>query len=550
MILTWADLQARGAPVDVAIVGAGAAGLTLAHDLIGSGLEVVVLEAGSERSGGPAQEPFEGEVVDPASHPWLHHFRVRAVGGASRIWGGRVIPFDPIDFEDRPWVPGPGWPFGLDALAPYYAAAQVAAEAGAFDYDPASVLPGRPAEFARGLDGASLATRLERFSLPTDFWRRFGKAIGADPSVHLAMRAPVTAIRLHADGSRVDRLELRDPQGGAFPLRARHYVLASGGLESIRLLLASNDVMACGVGGAGGALGRYYMSHLAASAGRIVFDRPGEVAFDYEKDAEGVYVRRRIALTAQAQREIRALNVIFRTHLPDPSDPAHGDPILSGMYLVKDLILYEYSRKLRERAPGWRTRLAHAGNIAARPGRVLAFGQNWVRRRILARRKLPSVVLGSKNGAYALEFHAEQAPNPDSRIRLTDVRDSLGMPRLSVDWRMTPQDTDSVERAYGLLDRTLRRTGVGRLDYTPGEPTAQARQAGAYGGHHLGAARMARDPRQGVVDADLRVHGAPNLSVVGGAVFPTSSQANPTLTILALALRLGDRLRGDFGKAQ
>jgi choline dehydrogenase-like flavoprotein len=543
MIVTWPELKARQAPYDVIIVGGGAAGLTLAEALIGSGLEVLVLEAGGVRDGKRAREPFQGEVVDPTSHPWLEHFRVRAVGGASRIWGGRCIPLDPIDFERRPWAPGPGWPYGLDTLDLYYRRAQVAAEAGEFDYDPASVLPGRPSELAPGLDGPMLTTRLERFSRPTDFWRRFGKAIAAAPRTGLLMNAPVTRIRLGADGRRVDHLELRDPAGSAFALRARHYVLAAGGLESVRLLLASNDVIPGGVGSSSGALGRYYMSHLAASAGLIVFNRPADVAFDYETDVDGIYVRRRIALTQQAQREIQALNIIFRTHLPDPADPAHGDPILSGMYLVKDLILYEYSRKLRERAPTWRGRMAHIANVARRPLRIMGFGQDWIRRRILADRKLPSVVLGSNTGAYALEFHAEQSPNPDSTIRLADTRDSLGMPRLRVDWRMAPIDTDSVERAYALLDQTLRQSDVGRVDYVPGEPTQRARQAGAYGGHHLGGARMSLEPRDGVVDADLTVHGVDNLSVVGGAVFPTSGQANPTLTILALSLRLADRLK-------
>jgi choline dehydrogenase-like flavoprotein len=402
---------------------------------------------------------------------------------------------------------------------------------------------------APGLDGPLLATRLERFSRPTDFWRRFGAQIAAAPRAGLIKNAAVTAVRLTPDGRQVDHLDLRDPEGAAFPLRARRYVLAAGGLESVRLLLASNDVMPDGVGGGSGALGRYYMSHLAATAGRIVFNRPQDVAFDYETDIDGIYVRRRIALTSAAQRKIQALNIIFRTHLPDPADPAHGDPILSGMYLVKDLILYEYSRKLREHKPSWAGRVAHMGNIVRNPLRVADFGQDWIRRRILADRKLPSVVLGSKTGVYALEFHAEQSPNRDSTIRLTGDRDSLGVPRLRVDWRMAPVDTESLERAYGLLDETLRAEGVGRVDYEPGDPTERARQAGAYGGHHLGGARMTRDAKDGVVDPDLTVHGVHNLSMVGGAVFPTSSQANPTLTILALSLRLADRLQADLRRA-
>jgi choline dehydrogenase-like flavoprotein len=546
MILNLSEIKARTGPIEVAIVGAGAAGLTIANALIGSGLNVLVIEAGGERTSARTQEPYEGLLADPSVHPWLHHFRVRAVGGASRIWGGRCVPFDPIDFANRPWVPGPGWPFPLAGLTQYYEAAQVAAEAGDFDYDPRSALPGHPAEFAKGLDSDWLQTRLERFSKPTNFYRRFGPNVRRDPHVHLVMDTPVTRIALAPGGGTVDHLDLRAPDGSTFELRAERYVLAMGGLETVRLMLASDDVKSRGVGGDSGHLGRFYMSHLAATAGRIRFNRPNEVAFDYERDAAGVYVRRRVVLSAKAQRAIGALNIAFRTHLPDPADPAHGDPILSAMYLVKDLLLYEYSRKLRERPPSLGERMRHLGNIVGKPLRLAGFGRKWVRRRILAERKLPSVVLGSPSGAYALEFHAEQAPNGDSRITLADTRDSLGMRRLRVDWRTSDLDVGSLERSYGLLAAELQRTGVGALDYEPGEASAKALAAGAYGGHHLGGARMTLFPHDGVVDVNCRAHGVGNLYLATSAVFPTSSQANPSLTILALSLRLADRLRLEF----
>jgi choline dehydrogenase-like flavoprotein len=542
MLLNWPDLETRQNLVDVVVVGAGAAGLTFADALIGSGLSVLVLEAGRTQPTRADREPLEGSLADAAAHPWLHHYRLRAAGGASRIWGGRCVPFDPIDFEARPWTPGPGWPFGLSELTPYYERAQVAAEAGVFDYDPGTALPGRPAALAPGLDGPLIRTTLERFSRPTDFFRRFLPRLRRDPHVHLLTQAPVTAVRLTRDGRSVDHLEVLRPDREVRRLRARRYVLATGGLETVRLLLASDDVKGCGVGGDSGRLGRYYMCHLAATAGVIRFRRPQAVAYDYERDAEGVYVRRRIALTAQAQRKIGGLNTIFRTHLPDPADPSHGDAILSAMFLVKDAILAEYSRRMREVAPTLEDRLAHIGNVVADPVRLARFAQDWVRRRTLANRKLPSVVLGSTNGVYALEFNAEQAPNPDSRITLTDARDSQGMRRLHVDWRSCELDMLSLERSYALLASELARSGAGELDYTPGEPTEAARKAGALGGHHLGGARMSRSPKDGVVDPHCRVHGLANLYLATSAVFPTSSQANPTLTILALSLRLADRL--------
>ena len=543
MIINWADFKAGDRPIDICVVGGGAAGLTLADALRSSGLSVLVLEAGGLKKTAAAQEPYRGEVVDPASHPWLEHFRIRAIGGASRAWGGRCLPFDPIDFEDRPWVPGPGWPIDLRSLTDDYLAAQAAAEAGPFDYDPASALPGAQAEFAPGLDGPDIVTRLERFSRPTNFWTRFREAIAKDPLVHVLMEAPTLAIRLAADGGAVKHLEVRGPDGALVPVRARHYVIAAGGLESVRLMLASDDVRACGVGGEAGHLGRYYMSHLAATAGLVRFADPAHVAFDYAVDPAGVYVRRRLTLTAAAQRRTGCLNIAFRTHLPNPADPAHGDAILSAMYLVKDLILYEYSRKLREQRPSAAVLVRHLGNVARNPVALARFSQRWVEKRILADRKLPSVVLGSPTGEYPLEFHAEQAPNPESRLTLIDARDHLGQRRLRVDWRMTEQDESSLRTAYAVLAAGFARSGTGVLDYQPDAVVAQARDAGAYGGHHIGAARMSALPRDGVVDSHCRVHGIGNLHMASAAVFPTSGQANPTLTLLALTHRLAARLR-------
>ena len=546
MILGWSEFAARSTPVDICIVGGGAAGLTLAASLCGSGLSVIVLEAGAARQTKASQAFYEGDLADPASHPWLHHFRVRAIGGSSRIWGGRCVPFDPVDFERRDWAPGPGWPIGFAEVAEHYPAAQAAAEAGAYDYDPATTLPGRQAEFAPGLDGEMIATRLERFSRPTDFWRRFGAKLKSDPHVHVVMEAPATAIRLKADGGAVDHIEVRGPGGELAQVTARTFVIAAGGLETVRLLLASNDVTSCGVGGGSGHLGRYYMSHLAATAGQIVFADPSRVAFDYERDDEGIYVRRRLALTEAAQRQARCLNVVFRTHLPDAADPSHGDPILSAMYLVKDLVLFEYSRKMRQARPTLGQRLSHFGNIVRHPLRLGGFSRNWILRRVLSDRKLPSVVLGSRTGAYPLEFHAEQASNPDSRLTLGAETDAFGMPRLKADWRLTQLDTESLQRAYALLAAELKRTGVGELTYDPDDVAEAARREGAYGGHHIGAARMSALPGEGVVDRECRVHGVGNLYLASSAVFPTSGQANPTLTILALTLRLGARIRQEL----
>ena len=549
MLGSLSDLKTSDQTSDVVIIGGGAAGLTLAHAIGRTGKSVLLLEAGGDRRTKASQEFYRGELTDKVVHPSTDNYRVRAIGGTSRIWGGRAIPFDPIDFEKRDWVPGSGWPFGREELAGHYDKAMDAAEAGRPEFFPDGALPGGQKELAPGLDSDLVQTTIERFSKPTNFWRRYGEELTRLPNVRIVKEAPAVHIQLTRNGSAVESVEIATPDGGRIKVRGRSYVLALGGLETTRLMLASNDVRPGGIGNDSDQLGRNYMSHLCATVGTISFVGPPDgVAYDYAQDADGIYVRRRLWLSEKAQRDFSLLNTTFRTHLPEPGDPSHGDAILSAMFLVKDMVLYEYSRKFVENPVSWGGRLKHVGNIARHPFRLAAFGTNWLKNRTFADRKLPSVVLGSRENRYELEFHAEQAPNPDSRLTLSNERDAFGMPRLKVDWRITGLDLASLERSYDLLARELVLRGAGELRFDREKLAFKARRHGIVGGHHIGTTRMSTDPRNGVVDGDCRVHGVDNLYVASASVFPTSGQANPTLTLLALTFRLAEQL-GRNGQA-
>jgi len=518
---------------EICIVGGGAIGLSLAARLAETGVEVLLVEAGGPEPSVQSQAFYAGQVVDPAVHWPLDTYRVRALGGTTGLWGGRVVPYDPIDFEERAWVPYSGWPISFAEVAAYYPAAVAACEAGSYDFTP-------PGPLVPNLDGDLLHTTLERFSRPTQFWRLNGERLRKSRTVRVAVDAAVTAIRLNHDRTRVTGLEVTMPDGRRLPIEASSYVLAMGGLETTRLLLNTPDLPG---GEADGWLGRGYMCHLAATLGEVHFTGPSRaIAFDYFRDAAGVYMRRRLALTAEAQRQNQVMNLAARLHIRDHLDPAHGDPVLSLMYLAAFVIKYEYSRAAREADRSAKTYARHLLNLLAHPVQLFRFLSTWGVKRYFGSRKIPSIVLFSKHNRYPLEFSGEQAPNRDSRVRLCDERDAFGVRRLEIDWRITALDVETVTRSYQVIGRELERTGTGRLDFDPETTESAILQAGAYGGHHSGTTRMAADPRHGVVDGNCRVHGLANLFVASTSVLPTSSQANPTLTGIALGLRLGDHL--------
>jgi choline dehydrogenase-like flavoprotein len=531
---------------EVCIVGAGAAGITLCKALIGCGIEVLLLESGGREAETATQDLYAGSVVDERLHSPPDRYRQRRFGGTTTIWGGRCMPFDEIDFEERDYIPDSGWPFAREALLPFYPEANRLCEAGVFEYLAGGAFGGPLRPMLSGFDDRHFSIdTLERFSCPTDFGRRYGHKLEAAANVRVLLHANVTAIELDAAGESVAQLAVRNLQGGKFTVRARRYVLATGGLEVARLLLASRNVQSAGIGNSHDLVGRYYMCHLAGTIGRIEIAGPLANAYHgYDISDEGVYCRRRFALRPETQRARGIGNFVARLHHPRITDPAHRSSILSLLFLMKFLIPYEYGKRLHGgEAASLANWMRHAANVFARPFDALGFAWHMLRDRKLAERKFPSIIVASRANLYSLDFHAEQQPIAASRVLLSDRLDALGMPRLAVDWRYSRGDVETVSRSLALLAEDIKNSGVGTFEYDPAEVEPEMTRYGAYGGHHMGTARMGNDPRSSVVDADCRVHGVRNLFIAGAATFPTSSQANPTLTVVALALRLADHLQ-------
>lgn len=540
------DLDNTSLSADLCIVGAGAAGIAMALQFLDTKLDVLVLESGGIEAEPDTQALYEGTVADEKLHSPPDRYRERRFGGTTTIWGGRCMPFDGIDFEPRSYMPNSGWPIDYDSLRKYYERANRLCEAGEFAYTAGQAFRGRERPMIEGFHGDSFTDdTLERFSCPTDFGARYGHKLRAARNVTVLLHANVTAVRLAVGGHQVESLDIQTLAGKRLHAHARHFVLASGGLEVARLLLASRDVQSRGIGNEHDLVGRYYMCHLAGTIGSIKISRPlSAVHSGYQLSHEGIYCRRRFALAPQVQRAQGLGNFVARLHHPRITDPAHRHAVLSALYLGRAFISYEYGKRLHgEERQTWSAWSRHVRNVAARPWDLAAFGWHMLRDRKLAERKFPSIIIKSKANLYSLDFHAEQQPNFSSRAGLGTEADALGMPRLKVDWRYTEGDVDTVRRSLQLLREDFQRSRVGSFDYDPSTVEFEMTRYGAYGGHHIGTARMGSDPNSSVVDADCRVHGVVNLFVNGAATFPTSSQANPTLTLVALSLRMAEHLK-------
>ncbi len=529
---------------DICIIGAGAAGISQALALSGRGLKILLLESGFEFADDKTQHLYAGEVADEKLHSPPDKYRQRRFGGSTTIWGGRCMPFDPIDFEQRDYVPHSGWPLKYQDLAPYYQKANQLLEAGMYEYDADKVFDADAHAAIKGFKSDIVKTNnLERFSCPTNVGDRYKQRLLVAKDIDILLGANCTGIRLNQTGNHVDHLDIASLQGVKAMVRAKKIILATGGIETTRLLLNSNDVCKNGIGNEHDLVGRYYQCHIAGNLGKLTVKGPTNVVrHGYEISPEGIYCRRRFALTAETQKKIKAGNMVARLHFPKIVDPSHKIGVLSGLFLAKNFISYEYGKRLKDGNSSLGIYLKHFANIILDPIDTIKFLYHWITKRTLAKRKFPSVILNNKSNQFTFEIHGEQYPNPDSRITLINETDELGMRKVKVDWKYMPEDIESIRRSLKLFVQEINQSGLATFEFDDDKLEEDLTRFGAYGGHHIGTTRMGTNPETSVVDVNCKLHNVDNLYIASASVFPTSSQANPTLTIVAMSLRLADHI--------
>ena len=499
---------------DLCIVGAGAAGISMALQWVNSPRRVILLEGGGFDLEPAMQDLYRGEIIGLPYYP-LQAARLHYFGGTTGHWAGFCSPYDPIDFETRSWVPHSGWPITRQDLDPFYARAQKILDLGPYDYDASNWVKHDKELEPFPLDPNVVWSKVWQFSPPTRFGTKYRDEIVNARSIHLYTHANVCEVAANDGLSAVDSLRVRTLDGKEHRVRARHYVLACCSIQNARLLLASNRKATGGLGNGNDLVGRYFMEHLEMPAGELVLAKPKSTKSKmYALDYGTTKARAELSLSAHAQKEHQILNSTASVE-PGPL----GGPVTSTFQhfppeLIRALMAWE------------------------KGGRV---GPPPFPPEVLAGLGPPPVAPRD----FHLTTRLEQAPNPNSRVTLSAEKDALGMPRVRLDWRLTDLDKRSIRTFYKVLGQEMGRSGLGRVQLRDwlltDDHTWPSFLSGGW--HHMGTTRMHADPKQGVVDANCRVHGLANLYVAGSAVYPTAGSANPTFTLVALSLRLSDHLQ-------
>lgn len=540
---------------DLCIIGGGPAGLSIALELANTGRKVIVLVGGGRREQEDYRDLYRGHASPPGSHEPLEENRPRVLGGGTTVWGSRCVPYDPVDFERRDWIPHSGWPITYESLRGHFDRASILCETGHFDFDARSTFPGKQPEMIAGFDSAELATwPLERWGPPTDFGRRYARDLSRASNLSVLLHAHATHLQLEAHGGALRQVDAASAPGRAFVVRAKRYVLACGGLENARLLLAADDVAKAGIGNHSDCVGRFYQAHLFGVIGHARLRDPNkDFIYEFERDREGVYCRRRFWVTPEAQQRLRIGNGIGFFFRPPIAHAVHRNALSSALFLGKFTVSSLKRLGLRgavARARNERRVLGEHLEVVLRNAPGLAPQVvRLIQQRFFARRRLPIVLAPRSTNQFHLFYQTEHAPNPESRVVLHQDRDAFGMRRLEARIRFEQVDFQSVLQLHRLMRERFAASGVGEFIYEEAELRAkledEARKFNS-NAHHIGTTRMSEDPARGVVDPQCRVHGVENFYLAGSSVFPTSSHANPTLTLVAVALRLADHLKAEL----
>jgi choline dehydrogenase-like flavoprotein len=528
--------------VDVCIVGSGPAGITLARKICESGFRVCVLESGGFRAIKAAQNLNRGLVDSSGGYreEILVNGRRRQLGGTGNLWNHvvhgemgrhiRYVPLDEIDFEHRSWLPDSGWPFSRRQIESYYQSAQRECCIGDFDYR--AVAWRLEAKNRQPWQTEKLESVISQLGSPSVFLERYRREIASSERVVVFLRAVLLELKMDPLSRAVNCAIAATPRGSKLRVQAQGFVLAAGGLENARILLLQDALRPGGAWNPHDMVGRCFMDHPSIILGTLIPFSPAtfnQAGFYDQHEAGGQAVIGLLRIRQEVLRREKILNLcaVLAPHFKN---------LRSDKLAVVSQLL--------QKGPGF---------IVRRHFRAHQFDPNigLAQARPLRQRLLQEYYSESRcgwSGLTGLERRfsqfgicslVEQSPDRSNRIILAEQTDDFGQRKLKVLWRWNELDLRSIRQAQEIFREDLAAAGIGI--FIPSSEGSHRRPFNSPH-HFMGTTRMHDNPRNGVVDSDCRVHDVRNLFVAGSSVFPTGGFANPTLTIVALALRLGANL--------
>jgi len=518
---------------EICVVGSGVAGMVLVMELAGICKDICMIESGGWKPDDATQSLY---ALDSVGFPIREQFqnRLRYFGGSCNIWAGRAMIYNEIDLKSRPWLDSPAWPFDFAELDRYYEPASRYLKLPSYEKMKPETWHSRLSGFEKDLvenpkfkaNVALFAKSAARFGYRTQYYKKIKRS----STVTAYIGSNVVNVQLDESLTRIMHVDVACLNGVRFKIRARKFVLACGGLENARILLASNKQLSGGIGNQHGVLGLYYMDHPRAVFGRIKLTRKIKLDHMLGMPVAGGKVQLGIALSDKIQAEEGLLNNYLSV---EPNYSIRSMELYQGFVkLMKRLLRKGYSGKrfdFKNREIGDVPELIYL----LTPKELLPHFMYYSYSRFIKK-------FVTKLNHLSIVNFSEQEPIRDSRVYLGTEKDKLGMPKLVLDWKVSDRSLMSSLRLLQLVDEHFRRRGAGYVE----EDLAEIKQLPyTDASHHLGTTRMSADPKSGVVDANCQVHGVGNLYITGSSVFPTAGHANPTLTIAAMSLRLANHLK-------
>jgi choline dehydrogenase-like flavoprotein len=504
---------------DLCIVGSGAAGLTIATEFLESDWKVILLEGGAPEFDEESQSLYEC-VIEGMDFCGAYDGRYRMFGGSTTMWAGQCFEFADIDFEARDYIPDSGWPFDANELRTYYQRANRFFRLDELNYDTDlfELFKSQPLPFSRG----SLNHQFTKWVPQPDIRKAHRGALKAAPNLAVYTRANVVDVEMNDSLERAEQVTVKSLQGKQGKVQSKIVVLCCGGIENARILLYCNRQLPDGLGNRNGLVGRYFGDHPGAKVGVIKPRNKAALLHFATQVKNGVKYHPRFVLDERVQRAERLPN-------------AYGiSQLVSAAFFdnLKDVWIAAKSRRITMDT------VLKVIALAVRPEVYEIAYQYLVHGRVLQ----PS--------ATGVDFivQVEQEPNFDSRVALSRQADRLGKPRAIIDWKLSDRTGETLAVFANILKKEIEALGLGEVVLSDwlADWQAQWRDQVSDKYHHIGTTRMATTAAVGVVDPQCRIHDIKNMYVAGSSVFPTGGHSSPTLTIVALSMRLADHLKKNW----